>query len=78
MAGIGVNLKKIFSKNTITTHVYGFSYSEIATIAPMLLVIAAIIIMQMCLGGGISDNLLLTFDNYCGIFPVNFHRRNIV
>ena len=50
MAGIGVNLKKIFSKNTITTHVYGFSYSVIATIAPMLLVIAAIIIMQMCLG----------------------------
>jgi len=50
MAGIGVNLKKIFSKNTITTHVYGFTYSMVATIAPMFLVIGAIIVMQLLLG----------------------------
>ncbi len=50
MAGIGVNLNKIFSKNTITTHIYGFTYSMVATIAPMFLVIGAIIIMQLVLG----------------------------
>lgn len=50
MAGIGVNLKKIFSKNTITTHVYGFTYSCVATIAPMFLVIGAIVIMMLLLG----------------------------
>lgn len=50
MAGIGVNLNRIFSKNTITTHLYGFTYSMVATIAPMFLVIGAIIVMQVLLG----------------------------
>ena len=50
MAGIGVKLNKIYSKNTITTNLVGFGYSTIITIAPMILVIAAIIIMQLLLG----------------------------
>ncbi len=50
MAGIGVKLNKIYSKNTITTNIIGFGYSTIITIAPMVLVIAAIIIMQLLLG----------------------------
>ncbi len=50
MAGIGVKLNKIYSKNTITTNLVGFGYSTIITIAPMILVIAAIIVMQLLLG----------------------------
>ncbi len=50
MAGIGVRLNNIFSKNTITTHLYGFTYSMTVTIAPMFLVIGAIVIMQYLLG----------------------------
>ncbi len=50
MAGIGIRLNRIFSKNTITTHLYGFAYSMIVTIAPMFLVIGAIILMQLLLG----------------------------
>lgn len=50
MAGIGVKLNKIYSKNTITTNLVGFGYSTIITIAPMLLVIGAVILMQLLLG----------------------------
>lgn len=50
MAGIGVRLNRIYSKNTITTNLVGFGYSTIITIAPMFLVIAAVFAMQMILG----------------------------
>ena len=50
MAGIGVRLNKIFSHNTLTTNIYGMGYGVVATIAPMLLVIGAIILMQIALG----------------------------
>lgn len=50
MAGIGVKLNKIYSKNTITTNLIGFGYSTIITIAPMLVVIGAVVIMQLLLG----------------------------
>lgn len=50
MAGIGIKLNKIFSKKTITTNLVGFGYSAVITIAPMLLVITAVILMQMLLG----------------------------
>lgn len=49
MAGIGVRLNRIFSKNTIATNLVGFGYSTVVTIAPMLLVIIAISIMQYLL-----------------------------
>lgn len=50
MAGIGVRLNRIFSKNTITTNLAGFGYSMVITIAPMFLVIGALIVMQYALG----------------------------
>lgn len=50
MAGIGVKLNRIFSKNTLTTNIFGFGYSTIVTIAPMLLVIGTIVLMQYFLG----------------------------
>jgi len=50
MAGIGVRLNRIFSKNTITTNLIGFGYSIVITIAPMFLVIGAVIVMQILLG----------------------------
>ncbi len=50
MAGIGVQLKKVYGKNTLTTNIVGMGYSTIITIAPMILVILAIMIMQVILG----------------------------
>ena len=50
MAGIGVRLNKIFSKNTITTNLFGYGYSMVITIAPMFLVIIAVLLMQTLLG----------------------------
>ena len=50
MAGIGVKLNKIYSKNTVTTNLLGFGFSTIITIAPMIVVIGAIIVMQLILG----------------------------
>lgn len=50
MAGIGVKLNKIYGKNTIATHLAGFCYSTVITIAPMFLVIFAVILMQYLLG----------------------------
>lgn len=49
MAGIGIRLNKIYGKNTLTTHIIGASYSTLFTIAPMLVVIGAIIVMQSLL-----------------------------
>ncbi len=50
MAGIGIKLNKIFSKRTIAANMVGFGYSTVITIAPMFLVIAAVILMQLLLG----------------------------
>lgn len=50
MAGIGIRLQKIYSKNTIITNLVGFGYSCVVTIAPMLIIIAVIILMQELLG----------------------------
>lgn len=46
MAGIGIKLNKIYEKRTLTTNIIGFGYSTAITIAPMILVIGAIICMQ--------------------------------
>ncbi len=50
MAGIGVRLNKIYSKNTIATNLFGFGYSLVITVAPMFLVILAVMLMQALLG----------------------------
>ncbi len=50
MAGIGVRLNKIFSKRSLTANIAGFIYSMVVTIAPMLIVIAVVVLMQIVLG----------------------------
>lgn len=50
MAGIGVKLNKIYEKNTLTTDLYGFLYSTLVTIAPMLVVMGAVLLMRYMLG----------------------------
>lgn len=50
MAGIGIKLNKIFSKNTVMTNLVGFGYSSVMTIAPMCVVMGAIMVMQILLG----------------------------
>lgn len=50
MAGIGVKLNRIFEKKSVFTSLVGFTYSTIATVAPMVLVIANIILMGRVLG----------------------------
>ena len=49
MAGIGVKLNRIYSKNTITTNIVGFFYSTVVTIAPVLVVIINLMLMQKVL-----------------------------
>lgn len=50
MAGIGVRLNRIYNKNTIISSVAGFGYSTVITVAPMFLVIGAILLMQVLNG----------------------------
>lgn len=49
MAGIGVKLNRIYHKNTITTDIIGFFYSTVVTIAPVLVVIINLMLMQKVL-----------------------------
>lgn len=49
VAGIGVKLNRIYQKNTITTNVIGFFYSTVVTIAPVLVVIINLMLMQRVL-----------------------------
>ena len=46
MAGIGVKLTNIYKKNTLTTDIIGVGYSMVVTIAPMLVVIGALVLME--------------------------------
>lgn len=50
MAGIGVKLNRIFEKNTLTTNMVGFVYSAVATIAPMMVIILNLMLMEHVLG----------------------------
>lgn len=50
MAGIGVKLNKIYSKKTMLTSLIGVGYSAVITVVPMLLVIAAVMLMEPLLG----------------------------
>lgn len=50
MAGIGVQLNRIFEKNTLTTHLAGFAYSTVVTVAPMFVIILNIMLMGYFLG----------------------------
>ncbi len=50
MAGIGVQLNKIYNKNSIAARLFGFGYSVVITIAPMLIVITVVVLMLILLG----------------------------
>lgn len=50
MAGIGVQLNKIFDKHTLTSSLYGIGFSFVYTIAPMLVVIGCLFAMYRVLG----------------------------
>ena len=50
MAGIGVKLNRIFEKRSVFASLVGFTYSTIATVAPMVLVILNIVLMGRVLG----------------------------
>lgn len=50
MAGIGISLNKIYSKNTIGADLYGFAYSAIISVAPMFVIIGVIIIAEWFTG----------------------------
>ena len=49
MAGIGVKLNRLYEKGTLTTDIIGIGYSCLLSVAPMIVVIAAIVIMQKLL-----------------------------
>ena len=50
MAGIGVRLNRIFEKRTLATNMVGFGYSAMVTIAPMIVVIGCLALMEYLLG----------------------------
>lgn len=49
MAGVGVKLNRIFERKTLAAHLYGYAYSAMITVAPMLVVIGAIALSQYLL-----------------------------
>ncbi|RKJ41790.1 hypothetical protein D7X94_02970 [Acutalibacter sp. 1XD8-33] len=50
MAGIGVRLNRIFEKQSIAASLVGFVYGSCITVAPMVLVIGVILLMEWLLG----------------------------
>lgn len=52
MAGVGIKLNRIFEKKSIAADLVGFTYSIVVTIAPIILVIANILLMGWILGFG--------------------------
>ena len=50
MAGIGIKLQRIYGRRTILSHLAGFVYSTVVTIAPMFLVIGTVMLMGIVLG----------------------------
>lgn len=70
MAGIGVKLNRIYRRHSLAVRLYGFVYSTVITVAPMLVVIGAILLAQHLLGLShmsylrrelFSDTVLYTF-----------------
>lgn len=49
MAGIGVKLNKIYGRNSIAGNLYGALYSTVVTIAPMLVVFGAVMLLRFLL-----------------------------
>lgn len=74
MAGIGIKLNKVFSKNTLVTDLYGIACSIGYTILPMLVVIGCLVGMEYFLGfdkvGGTERELFSTSILYIFIFSL--------
>ena len=49
MAGIGVKLNRIYNKKSLLAHLAGFAYSAVTTIAPMVIVMAEVFVMEKVL-----------------------------
>ena len=49
MAGIGIKLNKIYRRNSLIARIYGYVYSTVITVAPMFVVIGAILLAQYLL-----------------------------
>lgn len=60
MAGVGIKLKRIYEKKSITASVLGIGYSVIITIAPMLFIVASVRAMENALR--FADESYLTQD----------------
>lgn len=65
MAGVGVKLKHIYEKKSITANVFGIGYSVIITIAPMLFIVASVWAMENVLG--FADEDYLTRDLFSSV-----------
>ncbi|HZJ76829.1 MAG TPA: exopolysaccharide Pel transporter PelG, partial [Oscillospiraceae bacterium] len=50
MAGIGIQLNRIFNKHTVIASFYGIAFSIVHTIGPLLIVIGCILLMYKVLG----------------------------
>ena len=50
MAGIGVRLNRIFDKQSITAGMFGVLYGSCLTVAPMVLVIGVLLVLEYLLG----------------------------
>lgn len=55
MAGIGIQLNKIFDKHTLTSSIYGVGFSIVYTIMPMIIVIFTLLLMYKVLGFNTVD-----------------------
>lgn len=49
MAGIGIRLNRVYRHRSLGMHLYGYAYSMIVTIAPIMIVIAALLASQIIL-----------------------------
>lgn len=74
MAGIGIKLNKIFSRETILSNLLGFGYSMVVTVTPMFVIIINIVLMGRVLGyetvGYVSRNLFSSTMLYIFIFSL--------
>ncbi len=49
MAGIGIKLNRVYRHPSLGMHLYGFTYSTVVTVAPVFVVIGALLVSQIIL-----------------------------
>lgn len=74
MAGIGIQLNRIFKKRTLTSSIYGIAFSVNYAIGPMLIVVGCLLLMYQVLGfnqvGYIERELFSSSVLYIFIFSL--------